>query len=176
MRPVGNRSARTLEKSLLAFGFLVLAHVARCGHDRGGARASDRLRASIHAAPRLAANAPTKAVAKRHRGDSNPCGQRPMDFESISLAARTQCHVMDHFLIGLIKQSLKCSGLLGSANCKPLAALSLNFVLSLAEPTCRRDATFRKSAASEDRTHDLRIMRPTRCQLRYRRQCKHVAK
>ena len=29
----------------------------------------------------------------RHRGDSNPCGQSPMDFESISLAARTQCHV-----------------------------------------------------------------------------------
>jgi hypothetical protein len=26
-----------------------------------------------------------------------------------------------------------------------------------------------KHAASEDRTHDLRIMRPTRCQLRYRR-------
>ena len=29
-----------------------------------------------------------------------------------------------------------------------------------------------KNAASEDRTHDLRIMRPTRCQLRYRRSCK----
>ena len=29
--------------------------------------------------------------AKRHRGDSNPCGQSPMDFESISLATRTQC-------------------------------------------------------------------------------------
>ena len=27
----------------------------------------------------------------RHRGDSSPCGQSPMDFESISLAARTQC-------------------------------------------------------------------------------------
>ena len=26
-------------------------------------------------------------------------------------------------------------------------------------------------AASEERTHDLRIMRPTRCQLRYRRSC-----
>ena len=32
-------------------------------------------------------------VTTRHRGDSNPCGQSPMDFESISLAARTQCHV-----------------------------------------------------------------------------------
>ena len=27
----------------------------------------------------------------RHQGDSSPCGQSPMDFESISLAARTQC-------------------------------------------------------------------------------------
>ena len=27
------------------------------------------------------------------RWDSNPCGQSPMDFESISLAARTHCHV-----------------------------------------------------------------------------------
>ena len=29
--------------------------------------------------------------AFRQRGDSNPCGQSPMDFESISLAARTHC-------------------------------------------------------------------------------------
>ena len=29
--------------------------------------------------------------AKRQRGDSNPCGQSPMDFESISLTARTHC-------------------------------------------------------------------------------------
>ena len=29
---------------------------------------------------------------KRQRGDSNPCGQSPMDFESISLTTRTQCH------------------------------------------------------------------------------------
>ena len=30
---------------------------------------------------------------RRQRGDSNPCGQSPMDFESISLAARTHCHM-----------------------------------------------------------------------------------
>ena len=30
---------------------------------------------------------------QRQRGDSNPCGQSPMDFESISLATRTHCHV-----------------------------------------------------------------------------------
>ena len=29
----------------------------------------------------------------RHRGDSNPCGQSPMDFESIPLTARAQCLV-----------------------------------------------------------------------------------
>ena len=28
----------------------------------------------------------------RHRGNSNPRGQSPMDFESISLATQTQCH------------------------------------------------------------------------------------
>jgi hypothetical protein len=31
---------------------------------------------------------------KRHPGDSNPCGQSPMDFESIPLAAWTTSHVM----------------------------------------------------------------------------------
>ena len=35
-------------------------------------------------------NLPT-ILPMRHRGDSNPCGQSPMDFESISLTARTQC-------------------------------------------------------------------------------------
>ena len=34
------------------------------------------------------------SLIHRHRGDSNPCGQSPMDFESISLAARTQCHCL----------------------------------------------------------------------------------
>ena len=31
-------------------------------------------------------------IVNRQRGDSNPCGQSPMDFESISLTARTHCH------------------------------------------------------------------------------------
>ena len=30
---------------------------------------------------------------KQHQGDSNLCGQSPMDFESISLTARTHCHM-----------------------------------------------------------------------------------
>ena len=38
-------------------------------------------------------NRPPQTQTKRHRGDSNPCGQSPMDFESISLAARTHCHL-----------------------------------------------------------------------------------
>ena len=32
-------------------------------------------------------------LRKRHRGDSSPRGQSPMDFEAIPLAARAQCHV-----------------------------------------------------------------------------------
>ena len=28
----------------------------------------------------------------RHRGDLSPCGQSPMDFESITLTTRSQCH------------------------------------------------------------------------------------
>jgi hypothetical protein len=43
---------------------------------------------------RLAFPTPSR---KRHRGDSNPCGQSPMDFESTSLTARTQCHVMQPY-------------------------------------------------------------------------------
>ena len=50
----------------------------RCGHDQ--------------------ARAPTNMAAKRHRGVSNPCGQSPMDFESISLAARTQCHASSAYI------------------------------------------------------------------------------
>ena len=46
-------------------------------------------------APRWSPDAPEapRSSAKRQRGDSNPCGQSPMDFESISLTARTHCHI-----------------------------------------------------------------------------------
>ena len=37
------------------------------------------------------AEAEAGSFAKRHPGDSNPCGQSPMEFESISLTTRTQC-------------------------------------------------------------------------------------
>ena len=34
---------------------------------------------------------------KRHRGDSSPCRQSPMDFESIPLTARAQCQLIFFF-------------------------------------------------------------------------------
>ena len=33
------------------------------------------------------------AISNRQRGDLNPCGQSPMDFESITLTTRSHCHV-----------------------------------------------------------------------------------
>ena len=36
---------------------------------------------------------PVHGCCVQHRGDSSPCGQSPMDFESIPLTARAQCHV-----------------------------------------------------------------------------------
>ena len=35
----------------------------------------------------------TQAAMNRQRGDLNPCGQCPMDFESITLATRSHCHL-----------------------------------------------------------------------------------
>ena len=35
-----------------------------------------------------------EGMGMRHRGDSNPCGQSPMDFESIPLTARAQCQLL----------------------------------------------------------------------------------
>ena len=46
---------------------------------------------------------------------------------------------------------------------------------SLLGGTALNATQMHKYAASEDRTHDLRIMRPTRYQLRYRRFCKRHA-
>ena len=39
----------------------------------------------------------------RHRGDLNPCGQSPMDFESITLATRSQCQMLDRSAIATKK-------------------------------------------------------------------------
>jgi hypothetical protein len=36
-------------------------------------------------------HSPAAMEQGRQRGDSNPCGQSPMDFESISLTTRTHC-------------------------------------------------------------------------------------
>ena len=86
-------------------------------------------------APRWSPDAPETPTssAKRQRGDSNPCGQSPMDFESISLTTRARCPCL-----------LYC-----------LACREAESQIAL------------QNAESEDRTHDLRIMRPTRYQLRY---------
>ena len=35
-----------------------------------------------------------KSLPKRQRGDSSPCGQSPMDFESITLTTRSHCPVL----------------------------------------------------------------------------------
>ena len=73
---------------------------ARSTSELSDARSSARTARPIRATPlqlrgpprfRLDRARRPPASAKRHRGDSNPCGQSPMDFESISLAARTQC-------------------------------------------------------------------------------------
>ena len=46
---------------------------------------------------------PTKsnniARTMRQRGDLNPCGQSPMDFESITLTTRSHCHVWGSFCL-----------------------------------------------------------------------------
>ena len=36
-----------------------------------------------------------RVAANPHQGDMNPCGQSPMDFESITLATRSQCQMPD---------------------------------------------------------------------------------
>ena len=43
--------------------------------------------------------------------------------------------------------------------------------LDIGNAIANRQASVRKIAASEDRAHDLRIMGPARCQLRYHRTC-----
>ena len=55
---------------------------------------------------------------KRQRGDLNPCGQSPMDFEAISLAARTHClngvadmAAMKIIAINLCNLSTTCSAI-----------------------------------------------------------------
>ena len=64
----------------------------------GRARISPRLPrgacARLVTIGRLALPTPRR---KRHRGDSSPCGQSPLDFESIPLAARTPCHVTQRY-------------------------------------------------------------------------------
>ena len=63
------------------------------GHNSSSA-ATSSVQATLRSRPptsRQLFSVPALHPGNRHRGDSSPCGQSPMDFESISLAARTQC-------------------------------------------------------------------------------------
>ena len=78
--------------SMLRAGGLCRALRARKTTNRA-AWAANTLQAKASIGP------PGETIHKRHRGDSNPCGQSPMDFESISLTARTQCQCCLFFLV-----------------------------------------------------------------------------
>ena len=50
-------------------------------------------------------------MVMRQRGDLNPCGQSPMDFESITLATRSHCLGMQRFGLALRTHAkLRCLG------------------------------------------------------------------
>ena len=63
------------------------------GSSPAGVICTTRRPAGVICTTRRLRNRSPQGPTKRHRGDSNPCGQSPMDFESISLTARTQCLV-----------------------------------------------------------------------------------
>ena len=77
------------------------------------------------------------SLCNRHRRDSNSCGQSPMDFESISLAARTQCllpagdQVCRHRPVTY--QPVLFSAFLRSA-CGPQCLRSIVHLASLSQP------------------------------------------
>ena len=77
------------------------------------------------------------SLCNRHRRDSNLCGQSPMDFESISLAARTQCllpagdQVCRHRPVTY--QPVLFSAFLRSA-CGPQCLRSIVHLASLSQP------------------------------------------
>ena len=75
------------------------------GSSPASAICTTRRPAGVICTTRRLRNRPPQTQTNRHRGDSNPCGQSPMDFESISLTARTHCHCkrMRHQLAVAIK-------------------------------------------------------------------------
>ena len=77
-------NAMAAQRLLPAKARIQRSHLGTVKLDLGKALSAEAIR-------RKTTMAPTLNVGKRHRGDSNPCGQSPMDFESISLTARTQC-------------------------------------------------------------------------------------
>ena len=79
-----------------------LAAVAQVRHDSGHpygeacALFTVVFTATSIATPQVCKGRASIKHRQRHRGDSNPCGQSPMGFESISLTARTQCLAAKH--------------------------------------------------------------------------------
>ena len=86
-----NECAETRDRTgdLQIFG-LALSQLSYCGHARVITPAvkpqSRRTKSRWHGQRN-----PQGTPHARHRGDSNPCGQSPTEFESISLTTRTQC-------------------------------------------------------------------------------------
>ena len=80
-----SRSAKSPEQGAPAMGVLLAQYVLSM-------RSVLRLLAAL-LLPFLCLLSLLEGSGKRQRGDSNPCGQSPMDFKSISLTARTQCRV-----------------------------------------------------------------------------------
>ena len=74
---------------------------------------------------------------KRHRGDSNPCGQSPMDFESISLATRTQCLVAPAIQQCLEAHSCGVCGVHGPSNLATFPWPNTNMTCKLQETVKR---------------------------------------
>ena len=85
----GNAETRDRTGDLQIFG-LTLSQLSYRGHTHQFTTASK----SQNRMTNSTWNVPTHSQGTphvRHREDSNPCGQSPMDFESISLTAQTQC-------------------------------------------------------------------------------------
>ena len=124
-------------------------------------------------------------MQKRQRGDSNPCGQSPMDFESISLTTRTHC--LRDGQASFTWRDIPMKGRQWNLSARTAADLpnpSLQSCqagpnesrkkCSLGEaPEIRNtDASQRGAepckAPSGDRTHDRTLTKRTLCQLSYR--------
>jgi hypothetical protein len=113
----------------------------------------------------------------RHRGDSNPCGQSPMDFESISLTARTQCHApkQERWLKRLVEVVMRAHPRISSFDnataCKPLTTSTLRrgpYALRQLKPR-RADQQVRQGPSTQMSFGGLSIAREAQLRQRSRR-------